>query len=331
MKLTYFQLEPHLTKKLAPVYIVSGEDPLLKHDALHYIRKAAKTAGFNSHVRLIAETGFDWQQLYLLLNSSALFAQKQRIELDLRDVLPNKAGSDILEAYSKHLSENNLLLINIGKIDAKIAKSAWYLALEKIGMVVNIWPIPRKQLPQWIQDRARKYKLTLSADVVNLLADHVEGNLAAAAAALEKIYLFKSEHPVDANLIKQIVSDESSFTIFDFVEHLFSANKARALHMLEQLKQEDTEPVLILWAITRELRVLADMIQQLQQGSTHEMLWQKHRIFAPRQPALRQFLANCTSQDCWKLLTHAAEIDRVIKGAVAGDVWQQLQMFCLRV
>ena len=41
MKLTYFQLEAQLSKKILPSYIVSGDDIWLRQDAIQRVRKAA--------------------------------------------------------------------------------------------------------------------------------------------------------------------------------------------------------------------------------------------------------------------------------------------------
>jgi DNA polymerase III subunit delta len=166
-------------------------------------------------------------------------------------------------------------------------------------------------------------------DAANLLAECVEGNLAAAAQAIEKIFLLKPTSIVDVELIKTILTDESRFSIFDFVENLIAGNQARALHILENLKQEGTEPVLILWGVTRELRLLADFAQQLKQGQPLENLFQKHRIFSQREVALRKFLKQFSVQDCWQLISKAGEIDKIIKGALPGNVWNSFQLFCL--
>lgn len=331
MKLTYFQLEQHLKTQLAPVYIISGEELLLKQDAINIIRKAAKLAGLNERIRITPEAGFDWEELYSMLYSTSLLAEKRLIELDFRDISPNKTAAKILESYGEKTVSDNVLLIDIGKIDDKISKSAWYKSLDKTGMVVAIWPIPREQLPQWIINRAKKYKLQINMDAANLLADYVEGNLVAAAQTIEKIYLFKQEGAIDSSLIQTIITDESRFTVFDFIESLISGNKAKSLHILEALKQDGTEPVLILWAITRELRMLIEMSQQLKQGLTYENIFQKHRIFAKRQNTVRKFLSNASTEKCLNHLPHAAEIDRMIKGSIPGNVWEALQLFCLRV
>lgn len=331
MKLTYFQLEPHLAKNLASLYIVSGDELFLKQEAISLIRKAGKLAGFTERTRLTPVAGFDWDSLYTLLHARSLLAEKQIIELDFRDITPNKTASQILQDYAKNLSNDQLVIIDLSKVDDKIAKSAWYKALEKVGMVVTIWPLPREQLPGWILQRTKKYKLQMSADAANLLADFVEGNLIAAAQTIEKIYLLKPEGVVDIDLIKAILTDESRFTIFDFIEHIIGKDIARTLHILESLKADGTEPTLILWGITRELRLLADLAEQRKRGETFETLFQKHRIFSRRQTAIRQFLTRFSADDCCRFLTHAAETDRIIKGIAPGGVWDHLQLFCLRM
>lgn len=330
MKLNHAQLEQHLSKSLAAIYIVSGDEILLKQDALQLIRKAAKNAGFNERIRITPEAGYDWEQLYSVLYSNSLLAEKRLFEFDFRDITPNKAASAILQEYAKKPLNDNLILIDLSKVDDKIAKSAWYKALESAGMAIAVWPIAREQLPQWINQRAKKYKLQFNPDAAKLLADYVEGNLMAAAQALEKIYLLRPEQAVDSALVKSVLTDESRFTIFDFIENLIAGDQTRSLHVLQQLQDEGIEPTLILWAITRELRLMADLAQQFKQGSSIDTLLQKYRIFGRRQAAVRHFIGKFSAQDCWQNLTHAMEIDQLIKGARPGNVWTAFQLFCLR-
>lgn len=329
MKLNYFQLETHLAKQLSSIYIISGDELLLKQDAINLLRQTAKQAGFNERVRLTPEAGYDWEQLYSFLYSASLLAEKRLIELDFRNIAPNKTASQILQEYGKKPATDNLLLIDIGKIDDKIAKSSWYQSLGKAGIVITIWPLGREQLPQWIMQRAKKYKVIMQQDAANLLADYVEGNLAAAAQVVEKLYLLKPLKSVDTDLLKTILTDESRFSVFDFTENLIAGNQTRALHILENLKQEGTEPILILWGIARELRLLADLAQQIKEGAALEKLFQKHRIFFRRDAAMRKFLKKFTAPDCWHFLSRAGEIDKIIKGAAPGNVWEHLQLFCL--
>jgi DNA polymerase-3 subunit delta len=330
MKLTLPQLEPHLAKTLAPIYIVSSDDLIQKQEAISTIRKAVKKAQYEERIRLTPEAGFDWDQLYSLLYSQSLLAEKRLIELDFRDIGPNKVASTILKDYAEKPSPDTILLIDLGKLDDKISRSAWYKALEKMGMVIQIWPMTRDQLPTWIMQRARRYKLTIAPEAAALLADYVEGNLVAAAQALEKLYLLRATTTITTEMVQEVLSDESLFSIFDFVDSLVSSNTARTLHILQSLKENGVEPILILWGITRELRTLADFAIQLTQGVGFDQLCQKQRIFSKRQPLIRKFLNRFTADHCWHSLSQAMEIDRMIKGANPGNAWEALEMFCLR-
>jgi len=86
-----------------------------------------------------------------------------------------------------------------------------------------------------------------------------------------------------------------------------------------------------LWGLTRELRLMADLAQQMKQGSTFDALCQKYRIFFRRQAALRRCLDRFSREDFWGFLQEAANLDRIIKGATEGNLWNNLQLFCLRL
>ena len=292
--------------------------------------KQQKKNGFNERVRL---TEIDGEELYSQLYTTSLLTEKRLIELDCRHAYPNKAVSQILLEYAKNISQqfDNLLLIDIGKIDSKISKQAWYQTFEQNGCVVAVWPIPREQLPQWIQARANKYKLQLTKNAASFLAEYVEGNLIAASQALEKLYLLKPEKTIDETLIQTVLVDESQFTIFDLSENIILGDKKRSLHILEKLQADGVEPTLILWSITRELRLLAELSLQLKQGVSLEILFQKHKVFAKRQPGMRRFLMQHPAIDCYHYLQHAMHIDQLIKGVLIGNVWDALHLFCLRL
>lgn len=331
MKLTLAQLEAHLKKPLSPFYVISGDELLLKQEAFNLIRKTAKLAGFMERTRLSPDAGFDWDDLHNELYANSLLAEKRIIELDLRNATPNKAAGATLQEYAAHPVSDHLLLIDLGKLDDKISRSAWYKAMEKHGVVMPIWPISREQLPPWIIHRAKKYKISINHDAASLLAEHVEGNLSAAAQAIEKLYLLRPTEVVDAEFIKSVLANENRFTVFDFIENLFAGNKTRSLHILNHLQEDGTEPVLVVWGITRELRLLADLSQQVKQGTPIESLLQSYRIFFGRQTAFRRFLSKMSTEDCWQLLLEMSHIDQITKGAAAGNPWDALQLFCLRL
>lgn len=328
MKLNYFQLMPHLNKQLLPIYIVCGDDIILKNEAQTLIRKKAKQAGFNERIRLQQETDLDEERLYAELYANSLMQEKKLLEFDFREALPSKTIANILAEYGKQPAPENTVLVDLNKLDNKVSKSAWFQALSANGAVVTIWPLQHEQLLQWITQRTQRYKLNLKADALHLLAERTEGNLVATAQCIEKIYLLNTHAPIDTDTINAVLTDESRFTIFDLVEHLIAQNINRSLHILQVLKNEGTEPVLILWGITRELRLLAEFASALKAGVSLSSLFQKYRIYAQRQHTIRHFLAQFTLKECWQYLAQAQVIDKIIKGAAPGNPWHALERWC---
>lgn len=331
MKLNLSQLDQHVTGKLAAIYLISGDDPIQKQEAIQLLRKSAKQAGFTERTRLAPDSGLNEDQLYTALYSPSLTTDKSLLELDFRSKAPAKAVAEIIGHYAENSSSTLLVIIDTAKLDDTVTRTAWYKAVEKCGVVVAIWPIPREQLPQWITARAKKYKLQMQHDAASLLADYVEGNLTAAAQAVEKIYLLKPEKSVDAATVQSILADESRFTVFDLTDAMIGGDPARTLHILNTLREDGIEPVIVLWGVTRELRILADMLNQQQQGNPWDEIFKKHRIFPRRQAGIRRFLNKLSLKQCHDCLVQAADIDGILKGAQPGNGWNALELLCLRL
>lgn len=331
MKLIPAQLEAHLAQTCLPVYFITGDELVLKNEGMQLLRKAAKQRGYTERSRLSAAAGYDWDELHAVLQSTSLMAEKKLIELDFRDQLPPKQACVILEAYANNPSPDTLLLIELSKLDDKINRAAWFKALDRIGATLAYWPIAREQLPAWLQQRARKYKLTLQADAAKLLADMVEGNLVAATQMLEKIYLLKPDPVITVETLEPMVADQSRFTVFDLMEVVLNGQSEKALHVLHTLREDDIEPVLVLWAITRELRELAGIAKEVKSGVSLDTAFQKRRIFTKRQAGIRKFLQKNQPDDCLRHLVAAEHIDAILKGAAPGNPWDALGLFCLRL
>lgn len=330
MKLTLAQLETQITRTLSPIYLVSGDEPLLKNDAIRLIKKSALKAGFTEHIRLSKEAGHSLEeQLQQTLFAVSLLADKRVLLIDLRESSVNKAAGAILKAYAEKPIANNIVILDMNKLDTKVTKSDWYQVIEKTATTIPIWPLTREQMPSWLQQRAKKYQIQLKPDAARLLTDYVEGNLVAAAQTIEKLYLLNPSTPVSIDLIEEILSDESRFTVFDLIDNIITQNTARSLHILKALEEDGIEASLVLWAITRELRVMADIFQQIQKGARLETLFTQFRIFAKRQSAVRNFIQKKNLADCEQYLLRAAHVDAMIKGGAPGNPWQALTWFCL--
>ncbi len=120
------------------------------------------------------------------------------LELRLGSHKLGQDGSKALAQYAELMDgSDDLLLISMGKVDAKQQKSAWFKALDKHGLFVPVWPVDASRLGYWLRDRAALHGLQLDLDAAGLLGERTEGNLLAADQELQKLALM---HPPQARL-----------------------------------------------------------------------------------------------------------------------------------
>lgn len=330
MQLRYDQLPNHLQKKLDPIYIISGEEPLLMQEACDAVRQTAQQNGFAERVILQTETGFNWDQLTTSANTLSLFNAKQLIELRLNHS-PNETGIKALQTYIKDLPEDKILLIITGKMDKKAQQSTWFKALATIAAFVQIWPIETQHLPKWIAQRLAQANLKADAEGIQLLSNHAEGNLLAAAQEIEKLSLLYTSGSISSEAIAQAISDSARFDVFNLIDTALQGNKQRVIRVLASLKGENIEPTLVLWALARELRALASMAYSLTMGLALEKILQEQRVWEKRKPLIRLALQRHHLNNWHTLIRYASNIDRMIKGVKSGNVWDELQRLSLAI
>ncbi|HET9679192.1 MAG TPA: DNA polymerase III subunit delta, partial [Gammaproteobacteria bacterium] len=216
MKIYPEKLQSALQKGLAPVYLLAGDEILLREEAADAIRAAARSAGYTEREVHFAETGFDWNQLRQTSASLSLFAEKRLIEVRLPTGKPGTQGAKALQDYTANLPEDVILLVSSAKPERT---PAWVKALESAGVHVPCWPLPPERLPAWIESRLRSRDLMPDAQAVQLIAQRVEGNLLAAAQEIDKLaLLLPPKEPLGAQAVATAVTDSARFDVFKCVD-----------------------------------------------------------------------------------------------------------------
>ena len=90
------------------------------------------------------------------------------------------------------------------------------------------------------------------------------------------------------------------------------------------LKSEGIAIPVVLWALSREIRALAEMAFELEQGGSAERVMGAYRVWEKRKPLIRRGLKQPAGH--WRrLLVECARTDRLIKGLGRDDPWLHLQ------
>ena len=80
MKLAPSQLEAHLKRGLAPVYLISGDEPLLVREACDLVRRHVQEQGYREREVMEVGRDFDWGRLYEAANAMGLFGDRRLLE-----------------------------------------------------------------------------------------------------------------------------------------------------------------------------------------------------------------------------------------------------------
>ena len=325
MRLYPEKLADHLQQKLLPVYLVSGDEPLLLQECCDQIRQKARAENCNE--REIIEGGvsnFNWQDILHSASNMSLFADRKLIELRLPSGKPGAEGSKALCEYLDIASGDDVLLIVSGKIDKQSTNSKWYKALDKAGVTVQVWPVDAKNLPRWLQQRVRNAGMSIDDDALRLLCERMEGNLLAAVQEVEKLKLLAADSKITMQTVTEAVSDNARYNLFDMADNALKGNASVSLRMLHGLRAEGTEPPVVLWALVREIRTLYEAQLDCDSGQSTQQALSSRRVWQNRMPLMQAALTRHNTHSLSLLLEQAARADGSIKGFADGKPWDNL-------
>ncbi|WP_110648421.1 DNA polymerase III subunit delta [Salinicola peritrichatus] len=333
MKVFPDKLEASLQKRLPPVVMVAGDEPLIHMEACDTVRRVARERGIEEREILHVESGFQWTQLLESASSLSLFASSKLIEVRLGGQSPGQEGGKALEAYAEQAGgSDNVLLLSSQRLDRKAQSSKWFKALDKLGLFVPVWPVDHQRLGFWMRDRASLHGLNLDMDAARLLGERTEGNLLAADQELQKLALLMPPNArLDVTAIASGVESSARYDVFTLTDACLRGDRDRVVRIVQGLRQEGIEAPVVLWSLTRELRTLLSIFQHLDQGQSLEHACKAQRPMIPekRRPGYQQALNRLPQRRLHKLLMFSQRIDLAIKGAIALPVWDCLQDLAL--
>jgi DNA polymerase-3 subunit delta len=324
-------LAAHLERGLQPVYLVYGDEPLLVIEAADAIRAAARRQGFDEREVLTAIAGFNWNELHHAAGNLSLFGGRTLIDLRVPSGKPGREGGAALQEYCAHPSTESLLLVTMTGVDWREEKAPWMGALATAGTVVKLPAPGHAELPAWIAGRLGRQQQSAAADGLNFIAERVEGNLLAAHQEILKLDILYPAGVLSLAQISDAVLNVARYDLDGLREAMLAGDVARLTRTIDGLQQEGEAPLLVLWAMSEEVRTLAQIATGLDRGRSLDLLLKESRVWGVRQTLIRRALKRVDRQRVLSALAHAASIDRMIKGLAPGDVWNEFRQLGLNV
>jgi DNA polymerase-3 subunit delta len=262
--------------------------------------------------------------------SLSLFASRKVVDLRIPSGKPGVEGGQALQDYCTNPSEDVLTLISLPKLDKTAQKSLWFTALAKHGVMISADDIPRSTLPRWIAGRLKRQEQTADNNTLEFLADRCEGNLLAAFQEIQKLALLFPAGQLAFDPVKDAVTDVARYDIFKLSEAMLNGNAARYTRILDGLRAEGTATVLVLWAISEEIRTLCKVLQATQRGGNISNALRDARVWGSRQGLIETAARRLKLPHIERAIQQAARLDKTIKGLRQGDVWDELLQLGLR-
>lgn len=308
MKLQLRDLPGVLARPLSALYWLSGDDVFLMNQCLKDLTAAAKRQGFEIERESLTSASFA-ERFFSLTHEFSLFASKRCLvlTLEMKDTKFLQALSDYLAVKDPAL----IVILSTGRLSASVNVPAG-------GVHIPIWPIDREQLPGFLMNQAKRYQLHLDIDVAGKMAALTEGNLFAADQILEKLSLCPNSGRVSEADLNQATESQTRFELFDLTSAALNGDLARTWQIWERLRSQKIEPILVLWALVKEARLLGNLHEKSRENPLSELLRQ-HKFWEKRAREVSRGFERISYATCLDLLQKGAQVDRVIKGAEKGD------------
>ncbi len=261
MKLDYIQALKRVDEARG-AWILHGQEPLLEQNLMDTFRKSWNQQDIERQ-RFDISSVSDWKNVFNALNSLSLFSSQLAIEVH-GNIKPDANALKLLKHYIQH-NEHNLLVIIMPKQDSSSLKSAFFQVVEANGVIVALTANYAQDRQRILTSEAEKLGIRLEQDAWAWLEQHHEHNLLAAKNSLMRVAdTFPSVQMIKIEHLHECLQDQSRYTTFDLSDALISGNLAQSIKIFQYLIESGEPNSLILWTISKEMRLFMQLYEQPQ-------------------------------------------------------------------
>lgn len=324
MKVYFNQLPAALEKPLAPVYLIVGDEPLQRMEAADLIRAAARKQGIEERCLFSVDDGFDWSRVSLASGNLGLFSTRRLFDVCFMSA--KTGGGDFFKAFVESPPDGVLLMVRAPKLDGRLA---WVKKAAEIGVLVQVYGKTPAEMKPWLRERTLKAGLRTEDRVIDVIIEHTEGNMLAAAQEVTKLSLLYPDAVVREEDVLASVGDNARFSPYDLADAAVAGDRKRAVTVLRGLKSENQPIVLVLWGLVAQVRKLAALERRVAAGENADALLRSE--WRTKRGVLKKALGRKLGARWQSMLFWCAEADKAAKGVGDDAEWNELLELTLRI
>ena len=309
--------------KLLPLYVVAGEERILRDEVVDALRKASLAGGvaaFNEDKFTAGETGVDT----ILSAARTVPMMAARRFVLVRGAERWDAGEsdsspfDRLADYAAAPADTTCMVVVTSKLDGrrKFAQLA-----KKQGFVIPCDPLDARALPAWIAERCASLGHSIDSDVAELLAALSGPHLSPVSDAIERLSLYVgADKPIDEHAVGECVARIRTADTWALVDAVGARNLGRAMRTLADAYDPREHGLPLLGALTWSIRQLARYLAAIESGDSPGDAASKAGVYQPfRARELAQKARMVKSKEVERWLMVLAETDLALKSSLGAQ------------
>jgi DNA polymerase-3 subunit delta len=307
--------------ELRPLYLVAGEERLLRDEVVGRLRAASLAGGvaaFNEDKFTAGEV--DIEAVISAARTVPMMAPRRFVLVrgaERWDGADGEAASvafDRLAEYAASPVDSTCLVIVASKVDGrrKFAQQA-----RKAGFLVACDPLDARSLPPWIVQRCETKGNAIDRDVAELLAALAGPGLASVDDAIERLSLYVGAgQPIDERAVGECVARVRTADTWAMVDAVGARDLGRALRTLADAYDPRDRGLPLLGALAWSVRQLARFQAALAAGDRPDEAARRAGVFQPyraRELATKARAVRLKEVERWMLVL--AETDLALKSS----------------
>lgn len=270
--------------KLLPVYVVAGEERLLRDEVVAALREASLAGGvaaFNEDKFTAGEA--DVEAIVSAARTVPMMAPRRFVLVrgaERWDAGESEGALERLAEYAVAPIDSTCLVIVATKLDGrrKLAREA-----RSKGIVVACDSLDARALPGWILGRFESLGHAVDRDVAELLAALVGPALSSVNDAIERLSLYVGEGaPVDEGAVGACVARVRTTDTWAMVDAVGARDLGLALRTLADAYDPRDRGLPLLGALAWSIRQLARFQAAIEAGASPDEAARRAGIFQPQ-------------------------------------------------
>lgn len=311
-------------------FLTVGNDPYLQHTTQTKISDKLRSQGFEEQPVFIIDNQTNWDTIYQYSRAMSLFSSLTLLTLQFADNSLNVAMSKNLQQLSQTLAPEVSLLIALPQLTRAQENASWLTTLSDQLLIINCNTPDITQLPIWVNQQLQQFDLSIEKQGIELLCYYYEGNLLALAQIIEQLKLLYPKGKISFNQLEHNLNDCAIFTPYHLIDAMLTAKIKRMIHILQQLKTNDTEPLILIRTIQREL---IQLINIKKYATKHDIksAYDVYKIWQSRRNIYTPFLNKISLVHLYQSLQQLMELEITLKTDYYAPIWEALTKLCLQI